>query len=72
MGMKIKIRMLLASRGMTIVDLAERLDPKTTRQNLDKKFKRDNMREEDLQKIAEVCNATFEGTFILNDTGKAL
>ena len=72
MGMAIKIKMLLASREMTIVDLAERLEPKTTRQNVDKKMKRDNLCEEDLHKIAKACNATFEGIFTLNDTGKEL
>ena len=64
--------MLLAARNMTIADLAEVLEPKTTRQNVTTKINRDNLSESDLNQIAKACNATFEGIFTLNDTGKEI
>lgn len=70
MGMSVKIRMLMAARGLTITDLARRLD--MTPQNLSQKLGKDNFKESDLQLIAKRCNATFEGNFILNDTGKTI
>ena len=72
MGSSIKIKMLLAAREMTLQDLADKLEPKTTVQNLSQKMKRDNFSENDLQTIASVCNATFETSFTLNDTGKTI
>ena len=72
MGMAIKVKMLLAAREMTISDLADKLEPSTSRQNITSKLKRDNLNERDLKEIAEACNATFEGSFILNDTGKTI
>ncbi len=72
MGMATKVKMLLAARDMTIADLAEKLEPKTTRQNVTTKINRDNLSENDLQQIAKACNASFEGIFILNDTGKQI
>ena len=72
MGMATKVKMLLAARNMTIADLAEVLEPKTTRQNVTTKINRDNLSETDLQQIAKACNATFEGIFTLNDTGKEI
>ncbi|MDR1563386.1 MAG: helix-turn-helix transcriptional regulator [Oscillospiraceae bacterium] len=70
MGMATKIKMLLAARDMTIRDLAVKLD--TSSQNMAAKLKRDNLSETDLQQIAKVCNAVFEGNFTLNDTGKEI
>jgi len=72
MGMSTKVKMLLAARDMTIADLADKLEPKTTRQNVATKIRRDNLSENDLQQIARACNATFEGIFTLNDTGKKI
>lgn len=72
MSMTTKVKMLLAARNMTIADLADKLEPKTTRQNVTAKLRRDNLSESDLQQIAKVCNATFEGIFTLNDTGKEI
>ena len=72
MGSTIKIKMLLAAREMSIKDLAEKIEPKTSAQNLSQKLKRDNFSENDLHAIAKVCNATFETSFILNDTGKII
>ena len=70
MEMATKVKMLLAARNMNIKDLAEKLG--TTNQNVTAKLRRDNLSENDLQKIAKACNATFEGTFTLNDTGKEI
>lgn len=72
MSMAVKVKMLLAARGMTIADLADRIEPKTTRQNVNTKLKRDNLSEHDLHQIAKACDATFEGIFTLNDTGKQI
>ena len=72
MGMNVKVKMLLAAREMTIGDLADKIEPMTSRQNITSKLKRDNLSERDLQEIAKACNATFEGNFILNDTGKTI
>ena len=72
MGMAIKVKMLLAAREMTLGDLAEKIDPKTTRQNITAKINRDNLTEQDLHAIAKACNAIFEGVFTLTDTGKQI
>ncbi len=72
MGSSIKIKMLLAAREMTLQNLADKIIPKTTVQNLSQKIKRDNFSEKDLQAIATACDATFETNFILNDTGKII
>lgn len=70
MGMSTKVKMLLASRDMTVKDLATKLG--TTSQNMTAKIRRDNLSENDLVSIAKACNATFEGIFKLNDTGKEI
>ena len=70
MGMATKVKMLLAAREMTTKDLAERMG--TSGQNMTAKLRRDNLSESDLHQIATACNATFEGTFTLNDTGKEI
>lgn len=70
MGMAVKVRMLLAAREMTQQDLAKKMGKLP--QNLSQKLKRDNLSERDLIAIAEACDATFEGGFILNDTGKEI
>ncbi len=72
MGMAIKVRMLLAARGMTLKDLGERMDPPTSAQNIGRKIKNDNLTENDLSAIARACGATYEGIFRLNDTGKEI
>ena len=43
MAMATNVKMLLAARTMTISDLADKLEPKTTRQNVTMKLKRDNV-----------------------------
>ena len=70
MGMAIKVKMLLAAKEMSIVDLANKIEPKTTAQNMGAKLKRDNLTEKDLQNIAKACGVTFEGTFIFDDGRK--
>ena len=72
MGLAIIIKMLLAAREMTLQDLANKITPKTSVQNISQKMKRDNFSEKELQAIAAACDATFEANFILNDTGKVI
>lgn len=69
MSMTEKIRIVLVKRGnISEAELARRLN--TTPQNLNKKLIKGNLREDDLQKIAEVLDCKYEGRFILNDTGE--
>ncbi len=70
LGISIKVKMLLAARQMTIKDLAEKIG--TSNQNMTAKLRRDNLTERDLKQIAEACDATYEVTFTLNDTGKEI
>ena len=72
MEMATKVKMLLAARNMTVTDLSNKLEPKTTQQNVSMKLKRNNLTESDLHQIAKACDATFEGIFTLNDTGKVI
>ena len=58
MAMVEKIRILLVKQGnISEAELARRLG--TSPQNLSKKFKRDNLSEKDLQKIAEVMGCRY-------------
>ena len=70
MGLAMKVKMLLAARDMNAKDLAEKLG--TSSQNVTAKLRRDNLSESDMHEIATACNATFEGIFTLNDTGKEI
>lgn len=72
MGMAVKVRMLLAARQMTLKELGEHMTPSTSAQNISQKLNRDNLTEKDLIAIATACDATFEGIFRLNDTGKEI
>ena len=72
MGLAVKVRMLLAARGMTLKELGARMDPPTSAQNIGQKIKKDNLTENDLSAIARACGATYEGIFRLNDTGKEI
>ena len=72
MGMAVKVRKLLAARGMTLKELGARMDPPTSAQNIGQKIKKDNLTENDLSAIARACGATYEGIFRLNDTGKEI
>ena len=69
MAMVEKIRILLVKQGnISEAELARRLG--TSPQNLSKKFKRDNLSEKDLQKIAEVTGCRYEAGFRISDTGE--
>ena len=69
MAMVEKIRILLVKQGnISEAELARRLG--TSPQNLSKKFKRDNLSEKDLQKIAEVMGSRYEAGFRISDTGE--
>lgn len=69
MAMVEKIRILLVKQGnISEAELARRLG--TSPQNLSKKFKRDNLSEKDLQKIAEVMGCCYEAGFRISDTGE--
>ena len=65
-----KIKMLMLEREVTQMQLAEKLG--TSQSNLANKLKLDNFSEKELNQIAEILNATFEGNFVLNDTGKSI
>lgn len=69
-SMSKKIKMLMLERGFTQAQLAEKMG--TTQSNLSNKLKRDNFSEKELRQIADILNATFKGTFILNDTDKSI
>lgn len=70
MGLAIKVKMLLAAKEMTISDLAEKIEPKTTAQNIGAKLKRDNLTERDLHDIAKACGVVYEGSFVFEDGRK--
>ncbi len=70
MGMAVKVKMLLAAKGMSVVELASKMESPTTSQNVGAKLKRDNLTEKDMQSIAKACGAQFEGNFILEDGTK--
>ncbi len=70
MGMAKVVNLLLIERGMKKTELAARLG--TTISNISSKLRRDNLSEKELQDIARACDATFVGSFVLNDTGKEI
>ena len=65
-----KIKLILEKRGITYVELANRLG--ISKQNLYKKLRRKNIPEEELIQIAEELNCTYESSFTLNDTGEKI
>ena len=65
-----KIKLILEKRGITYVELANRLG--TSKQNLYRKLHCRSIPEDDLKKIAEELNCTYESNFILNDTGEKI
>lgn len=68
MAMAEKIKMLLARKQMTAVQLAKKLG--TSPSNLYNKFKRDNFSEKELKEIAEALDCTYEGFFFLDHDEK--
>ena len=65
-----KIKIILEKRGITYVELANRLG--ISKQNLYKKLRRKNIPEEELIRIAEELDCTYESSFTLNDTGEKI
>lgn len=63
-----KIRLVLAKKNKSKAWLAKELDMSST--NLYNKLARDNFSENELVKIAEVLDCTFEASFVLNDSGE--
>ena len=70
MSMAKLVKTLLLERDMTMTDLAGKLGK--TVQNVSAKLRRDNLSEKELHDIAKACDATFTGSFTLNDTGKEI
>lgn len=70
MGMAKLINLLLVEQNIGKKELAEKLG--TTPSNISGKLRRDNFSEKELHDIAKACDATFQGTFILNGTGKEI
>lgn len=68
LSMEKKIRHLLVEKEMNIGNLAEKLG--MSHANLSAQLKRDNFREQDLVKIAEVLGVKYEANFILDDGRK--
>lgn len=63
-----KIRIALIKKGMTLTQLAEKLE--VSQPNLSKKLKRNNFSEEELRKIAQLLDMKFEAYFIMEDGTK--
>lgn len=70
MSLEEKIKVLLAYRKMNMRQLAEKMN--VSQQSLSRKMKMNAFKEDDLIQIAEICDATFEGVFTLNDTKKRI
>lgn len=65
-----KIRIAMIKKNVALKELAAYLG--CTSQNLSMKLKQDNLREKELQQIAEFLDCSFEGRFIRNDTGEEI
>lgn len=70
MSLAEKIKVLLAYRKMNMRQLAEKMN--VSQQSLSRKMRMNAFKENDLIRIAEICEATFEGVFTLNDTKKKI
>lgn len=70
MSVATKIRMILAQRGMTLTELANKLN--RTAPSLSDKMKRDDFRESDLKKITDILNYDYEIVFTDRETGKKI
>ena len=69
MAMSDRIRILLIKRGnISEAALARKLG--VSPQNLNKKMKRDNFTEKDLQHIAAVLDCDFDMGFTIRETGE--
>jgi len=65
-----KIRVLMKRRNMTLQALADLTGQ--SRQNLSNKLRKDNFSDNDLKKIAEVLDCSYEIQFKMNDTGETI
>lgn len=65
-----KIRILLARRKMSISELARRSGQ--SRQNLSNKLHRNDFSEQEIARLCEVLECSFDITFTMNDTGETL
>ena len=65
-----KIKIVLKRQNITISDLASKLTPATTSQNLSNKFKRDNFSINEIKAIVEAIGCEFDGVFTLSDGTK--
>lgn len=63
-----QIKILLIKKGMTITDLAKKMD--TSTQNLSNKLKRNDFKMSELREIAEALEVKFEAHFIMEDNMK--
>lgn len=70
MYMSEKIKIALIKRGMTLKDLADKLE--TTPSNLSNKIRRDNFPENELHEIAKALDCTFNVSLTMNDTGEKI
>lgn len=61
MGVSLEIKKILLEKDMQVKDLAKLLN--CTPENLYKKFKVDNWRENDVKKIAQVLGYTYKQSF---------
>lgn len=66
MNLTEKIKVLLAYRNMNMKQLAKAMN--VSQQNLSQRMQRGSFKEDELIRIAEICDATFEGVFTLNET----
>lgn len=65
-SMSDKVRRILDYKGMSQAELARKMGVLPT--SLNNKMQRNNLSERDLQAIAEGLDATFEGSFTLNES----
>jgi IS30 family transposase len=71
MSMTEVIRIIMVKRGnIPEAELARRLGMHP--QSFNRKMQRDDFKESDLRKIAEVLDCTYHSSFTLNDTGETI
>ena len=70
MSMSARIKYLLNIRGIKISDFAAQLG--TSQSNFSNKLKRDDFRESELKKIAELLDCDLSISFTLRDTGEKI
>lgn len=70
MGMALKIKTILLERGMTIKELAGKIN--ISGNNLSNKLSRDNFSEKELHDIANALGCEYDGIFTFRDTGKKI